>query len=255
MGASELGIYRMKSIGYWLLLIGLIAWVPVGSAATSITNGGNYSYGANLGWIDCRGNTNNGAVIAVTNAQNGYYYCAGYIYAANVGWISLGSGSPVNGYAYGNSSASDYGLNLDTAGNLRGYAYGANIGWINFENTGGARIDLTSGRFSGYAWSANCGWLSLSNTYAVLQTDMGRFQPGTYAQTYINGLLRQANGSYLLYGAAGTNITYTVWASTNLGSASWVNLGSVTSGALGGFQYIDSGAAAFRQRFYRLSYP
>jgi hypothetical protein len=137
---------------------------PFVRAATTIDAGNHYAYGANLGWMDGRGDTANGAVI-------GEYVCSGYIYAANVGWIRLGGGAPANGIQYQNNSATDYGVNLDGLGNLRGYAYGANIGWVNFEATGAPKVDLATGKFTGYAWSANCGWIGLSNTVGFVQTD------------------------------------------------------------------------------------
>jgi hypothetical protein len=136
-------------------------------AATTIDLANHYAYGANLGWMDWRGDTNNGAVI-------GEYVCSGYLYAANVGWINLGSGLPTNGIYYQNLSAGDFGVNQDGLGNLRGFAYGANIGWVNFENTGAPRVDMGTGRMTGYVWSANCGWISLSNAVANVQTDSVR---------------------------------------------------------------------------------
>jgi hypothetical protein len=145
-------------------------------ADTTIDAINHHAYGANHGWLDCRGDTANGAVI-------GEYVCSGYIYAANVGWINLGSGSPANGIYYQNTSASDFGVNQDGLGNLRGYAWGANIGWMNFEATGVPRVDPLTGNFSGCAWSANCGWISLSNAFARVQTDSLR--PGALAA---NGL-------------------------------------------------------------------
>jgi hypothetical protein len=133
-------------------------------AATTIDPANRYAYAANVGWVDWRGDTNNGAVI-------GEYVCAGSVYSANVGWINLGGGAPANSMRYQNNSASDYGLNHDGLGNLRGYAYGANMGWVNFEANGAPKVDLLTGKFTGYAWSANCGWISLSNTVAFVQTD------------------------------------------------------------------------------------
>ena len=62
-------------------------------------------------------------------------------------------------------------MNQDGLGNLRGFAYGANIGWVNFENLGGAKVDLVTGKLSGSVYSANCGWISLSNCFAFVQTD------------------------------------------------------------------------------------
>lgn len=137
-------------------------------AATTLDTVNRHAYGANLGWVDCVADTNNGAVI-------GEYVCSGFLYSANVGWINLGSGAPVNQILYQNNSAADFGVNQDGLGNLSGYAYGANIGWVKFEQTyGKPKVDLFSGNLSGSVWSANCGWLSLSNAVAHVQTDSVR---------------------------------------------------------------------------------
>ncbi len=162
---------QMKAIT--LAIIVLFSWAasPV-RAATTIDSVNRYAYGANIGWLNWVGDTNNGAVI-------GQYVCSGYIYSANVGWINLGSGSPTNSIYYQNLSATDFGVNLDGLGNLSGYAWGANIGWINFTNTGAPRINMITGQMSGYVWSANCGWISLSNAVAYVQTDT--ISPGALA--------------------------------------------------------------------------
>jgi hypothetical protein len=155
----------MKTGLAFLLLVAMS-----GFAATTINPTNKFSYGANIGWMDWRGDTNSGAVI-------GEYVCSGYIYSADCGWISLGSGSPANTNQYQNLSAGDFGVNHDGIGNLRGYAYGANIGWINFENTGAAKVDLSTGQLSGQVYSANCGWITLNQSFAIVQTDIIR--PGT----------------------------------------------------------------------------
>src|SRR6058998_3906935 len=80
-------------------------------AATTIDSVNHFAYGANVGWMDWRGDVANGAVI-------GEFVCSGFIYAANVGWINLGSGTPANGIRYQNNSAADFGVNHDGAGNL-----------------------------------------------------------------------------------------------------------------------------------------
>ena len=156
---------HLKFAGALLLLLTLHPRLATAFAATTIDPVNKYAYGANLGWMDGRGDTNNGAVI-------GEYVCSGYVYSANVGWINLGSGAPTNGIHYQNLAAADFGVNQDGLGNLRGYAWGANIGWINFENTGAPKVDLKTGQLSGYAYSANCGWISLSNASAFVQTDI-----------------------------------------------------------------------------------
>ncbi len=148
-----------------LLVATLAAQRSSGAVATTVDSVNRYAWGANLGWLDARADTNHGAVL-------GEFCCAGYLYAANVGWIALGSGAPANGIQYQNNSATDFGVNNDGLGNLTGYAWGANIGWINFEQTyGQPKINLRTGQLSGSVWSANCGWISLSNAVAFAQTD------------------------------------------------------------------------------------
>ncbi|MCF7848926.1 MAG: hypothetical protein K9M45_08765 [Kiritimatiellales bacterium] len=126
-------------------------------AVTTVDPANKYAYGANIGWINAYADEGiNGAVI-------GQAFCSGYMYGVNVGWINLGDGSPANGMAYANDSATDYGINHDGLGNLSGYAYGANIGWVNFEQTyGQPKVNLETGTLSGYVWGANVGWINLS---------------------------------------------------------------------------------------------
>lgn len=159
-------IITMKTKLFLLTLVSPFSLQPLAALpATTIDLANRYAYGANLGWINWVGDTNNGAVI-------GNYVCSGYIYSANVGWINLGSGSPANQIQYQNNSGTDFGVNNDGLGNLSGYAYGANIGWITFEQAyGKPRVNLLTGVLSGSVWSANCGWISLSNAVAQVQTD------------------------------------------------------------------------------------
>jgi hypothetical protein len=133
-------------------------------AAANVHPSHAHSWGANIGWLNWRPDPINGAEI-------GQFVCSGHIYSANAGWINLGQGTPANGIHYQNNSAADFGINMDAEGNLRGLAYGANIGWINFENTGGARVDLWSGVLHGFVYSANTGWISLSDTRFTLEVE------------------------------------------------------------------------------------
>jgi hypothetical protein len=157
----------MRTISITAVFAGFLS---CGWAATTITDTNHFAFAANVGWLEGRGDVANGAVI-------GEYVCSGYLYAANAGWIHLGGNAPANGIRYQNNSATDYGVNQDSLGNLRGYAYGANIGWVNFENAGAPKVDLATGKLSGCAYSANCGWISLSNAQAVVQT--ATITPGT----------------------------------------------------------------------------
>jgi hypothetical protein len=162
----------MKTPSRFLASLALASSLPMVhstflQAATTIDPVNKYSYGANIGWVDCSG----GSGQTVSGAVIGAYVCSGYIYSGNVGWINLGSGSPANGIQYQNNSPTDFGVNQDGLGHLRGYAYGANIGWVNFESNGAPTIDMITGAMSGCVWSANCGWISLSNAVAYVQTD------------------------------------------------------------------------------------
>ena len=139
--------------------------VPLDGPGTTINLSNRMAYGANIGWIDGRGDSRHGAII-------GEYVCSGYIYSANFGWIHLGTGRPANRIQYLNNSATDYGVNVDLEGNLRGYAYGANLGWIRFEDVGVPRVDLATGIFTGFAWCGNWGWISLNSSKALVQTDV-----------------------------------------------------------------------------------
>lgn len=155
------------------LLVGACAALgpaaPAARAESTINETNRQAYGANIGWLDARGDVVHGASI-------GQFHCTGHVWSANCGWIGLGHG-PTNGCRYGNTSTNDWGVNHDGEGNLSGYAYGANVGWIVFEQTNGRpRVDLRTGAFSGYAWGANVGWIGLSNAQAFVETDA--FAPG-----------------------------------------------------------------------------
>lgn len=179
----------MKRVSFLFSVCLLAAWSHPAAAATTINATHRDAYGANVGWLNFRGDVANGAAI-------GLFYSTGYVWSANCGWISLGSGLPTNGYSYGNLAASDWGVNLVMPGGyLRGMAYGANIGWINFETNGNARVDLATGTFSGYAYGANVGWISLSNALAHVKTDSLDWGSDTDGDGIPDAFEQQATGN------------------------------------------------------------
>lgn len=125
-----------KLLSAWGCALGIAC---AAHAATTIDAADFAAWGANIGWLNWRGNVASGAAI-------GEYVCSGYVWGANVGWIHLGDGTPVNGIAYQNNAANDYGLNHDGFGHLSGLAWGANIGWINFHPLGNPRFNLDTGK-------------------------------------------------------------------------------------------------------------
>src|SRR6202030_2708496 len=144
-----------------------LALVATGHATTNINATNAYAWGANVGFVNWRGDGANGGVI-------GEYVLGGFIYGANIGWINLGSYNPANHIQYQNNSTTDFGVNFtkvtSTIANLRGFAYSANIGWINFEGTGNPTVDLTTNRLHGFAYSANIGWINLGELGVILQS-------------------------------------------------------------------------------------
>ncbi|MFZ4850043.1 MAG: hypothetical protein ACOYL7_13010, partial [Caldilinea sp.] len=105
----------------------------------------SYGWGTNIGWIHF--NPAHGGVRLYPD------HMEGYAWGENIGWIRLGTCTGGSPCTHANTSASNYGINHDGAGNLSGYAWGTNIGWIHFNPAhGGVRVDLATGSFSGYAW-------------------------------------------------------------------------------------------------------
>jgi hypothetical protein len=118
-----------------------------------------WAWSTNAGWINfaptCTGCT--GVSVYADHLE-------GYAWGENIGWIRLGTHTGGGAHTYDNTSATDYGVNRDSSGNLSGYAWGTNVGWINFGPTnGGVTIDA-SGSFDGYAWGENIGWIHFKGT-------------------------------------------------------------------------------------------
>jgi len=157
----------MKGLSLSLILLAVWLPFPRAVASSTIEPTAKFAYSGNTGWIDFRPSTGDGVVFSDS-------ILSGYAYAANFGWITLGDGTPTNGYAYSNTTASDCGVNHDGIGNLSGYAYAANIGWISFSWTtfndaNRPRVNLFTGEFLGYAYAANIGWIALGGTLSTDQ--------------------------------------------------------------------------------------
>jgi hypothetical protein len=115
-----------------------------------------WAWGDKVGWYNYRP-TGGGATVTNT----GLY---GYIFHENVGWIKLSySDTP----PYGNTTATNWGVNNDGNGNLSGYGWSEIAGWINFHPTHSQVVIDSSGNFSGYAWSENAGWIHFGSTSPV----------------------------------------------------------------------------------------
>lgn len=134
---------------------------PVVPEPAMIDPANKYVWAENSGWLNLRPLT--GGVMVARN------YLSGYAWHENLGWLKLGA---ERGGPYLNTSATDWGVNRDPAGNLWGYAWSEGWGWVTFNPPGGGvSIDPATGSFSGYAWAENYGWISFRN---------GQDAPATY---------------------------------------------------------------------------
>ena len=147
-----------------------VGWIHFSSPYGVVTSGGSidttdkYAWGTNVGWINF--NPTHGGGVAVYDD-----HLEGYAWAENIGWIRLGTHEGGGAHTYGNTSATDYGVNNDGSGNLSGYAWGTNVGWINFNPSHSqVTIDPDTGRFDGYAWGENVGWIHFDGPYSVVTT-------------------------------------------------------------------------------------
>ncbi len=114
-----------------------------------------WAWSTNAGWINFAP-TCTGCEGVTVHAD----HLEGYAWGENTGWIRLGTHTGGGAHTYGNTSATDYGVNRDSDGNLSGYAWGTNVGWIHFNPTdGGVSVDPATGSFDGYAWAENVGWI------------------------------------------------------------------------------------------------
>jgi hypothetical protein len=136
-------------------VLGLFKVVQAATGNIDPTN--KWTWATNVGWINFAP-THGGVTVYADHLE-------GYAWAENIGWIRLGTHTGGGAHTYGNTSATDYGVNRDSSGNLSGYAWSANVGWINFNPTHSqVTIVPATGSFDGYAWSENVGWIHFKNT-------------------------------------------------------------------------------------------
>ena len=128
------------------------------SASSDTDPSNTYAWTENAGWANAA--PTNGGVTVHFDGTSGYL--TGLAWGENIGWIKLGANA---GGPYGNSSATDWGVNLNAAGSLSGYAWGENVGWVKFNPAfGGVQVNTANGQFSATAWGENIGWLKFSGT-------------------------------------------------------------------------------------------
>ncbi|HEX2839285.1 MAG TPA: hypothetical protein VHN77_14300 [Phycisphaerales bacterium] len=121
----------------------------------TVDESSRHCWSPNAGWIDA------GATPFTDGLRLEPAFASGWAWSPNVGWIGFGDG---NG-PYANTAASNYGVNIDGAGQLSGFAWSPNTGWLDLGAGApfgqAAVVDAAAQRLRGFAWSPNLGWVSL----------------------------------------------------------------------------------------------
>lgn len=151
----------------FLVAITLVFALTWAAFAANINATNKYAWSETTGWLNFLP-TYGGVTVNPT-------YLSGTVWHERIGWLQLGASA---GGPYGNSTATNWGVNQDVSGNLSGYAWSETLGWINFSPThGGVNINLLTGAFSGYAWAERFGWINFNNSSPAYYVSYASF-PG-----------------------------------------------------------------------------
>ncbi len=157
--------YRLLFICFLVLVAipGFSGAAPVGN----ISDIDKFAWSETTAWINFRP-FDGGATV---NAD----HLTGYVWSEAIGFIKLGNDS---GGPYANTNDTDWGVNVDPAGNCSGNAWSETSGWINFAPThGGVTLDRTTGRFDGFAWGERIGWIHFQNAGPAYNVAMANTPP------------------------------------------------------------------------------
>ncbi|MDB6029453.1 MAG: Autotransporter-associated beta strand repeat protein [Verrucomicrobiales bacterium] len=121
---------------------------------------------------------------------------------------------------------------------------------------GDAITGIFGGLVEGATVTANTGVKFTISYLGGTGNDVVLTQIGLPPQPKFNSIQKLANGTFQLFGTGTNKLTYTVWANTNLTTATWVSIGTATAPSnLGALQFIDTNATNYPQRFYYFSWP
>jgi hypothetical protein len=244
----------------------------------------NHVWAENVGWVNVA--PSGGGVMLRFNGEAGWLN--GYAWGENIGWIKMGADG---GGPYANTTATNWGVNIDGSGALSGYAWGENVGWINF---GHAQCDVTidtdTGEFSGYTWGENIGWLKWRGTLpdygartlafdtqaqgtpnwwldwhgVAEEDDEGDGVPAWQeyvadtdpndAESYlrITAMTNDAAGTEVVFAPSSTRRVYTLSRCAALGTGAWSPVaGQVSIAGIGGAQRLQDTNTAART-WYRI---
>jgi hypothetical protein len=138
------------------------------------------------------------------------------------------------------------------------FQYGLTTGYGSFTPTN----NLAAGSSSAAVYSVLAGLLpGTTYHYQIVATNAIGTASGadasftTATQPELNGaVFNPATGTLLSFNNS-SNASFTVWGTTNLIPANWVNLGHPTEGPAGYYQFLHAAATNKVQQFYRVSTP
>jgi len=148
-----IGIARGISI---VALLGILTAPLSAENADPDSDGSQYAWGENVGWLNAEPGGDGGSGIQVDDFE-----LRGWMWGENIGWVSLSC------LDSSSCETTEYRVVNDGGGVLSGFAWAENVGWIDFApTTAGVFIDPTTGDFSGRAWGENIGWVTFASTGA-----------------------------------------------------------------------------------------
>ena len=240
LGALSARATRRRGAAFTVLTAALLGALSPALPAADFATSDQYAWSENAGWLNLKA-TDGGAQVYSDHLE-------GYAWHENLGWVRLGTHTGGGSHTYGNTTATNYGVNRDNlTAKLSGYAWSENAGWVNFASLNGGLMsaDAVTGAIDGYAWAENVGWVRFAPYNIAAQPcgpgvayTTGKWQqfavPCDPSPTSIAGLLGLAptanlplnyySSQWILYGrnlANSGNVALAGNATLNNGSGYW----------------------------------
>jgi len=167
LGALSARATRRPGAAFTVLTAALLGALSAPLPAADLATSAQYAWSENTGWLNLKA-TDGGAQVYSDHLE-------GYAWHENLGWMRLGTHTGGGSHTYGNTTATNYGVNRDSSlagnGRLSGYAWSENAGWVNFASANGGVMsaDAVTGAIDGYAWAENVGWVRFASYNVAAQ--------------------------------------------------------------------------------------
>ena len=254
-----------KTGGGLLLYTGVTSDAFVGAVAVnngtlqmdgSFTDG---SFTVNGGTLDGTGTVsavtvNSGGILKPGDSP-GILHVDGNLAMAPGGLLTAELDGPLPGSEYDQLQVSgSVNLNGATLNLQPNFAAGAGAAFIILVNNGAGAI---TGTFAGLPEGAvfQAGGQYFSITYQGGAGNKSAVVTRVNPPGYLTRILSLPPTAVELFGAGGTNATYTILANTNLTTTNWIDIGTAPANGSGSFFFYDSNTLVYPQRFYKIQPP